>query len=88
YVNPFDPKVHELLGDWYQETSAPRKAVREFAVLLGLDPPDRAGAHYRLAEAYRAVADMTNARRQVLAALEIAPGYRPAQKLLLELSGK
>ena len=88
YIDPFDPKVHELLGDWYQETSAPRKAVREFAVLLGLDPPDRAGAHYRLAEAYHAIADMANARRQVLAALEIAPGYRPAQKLLLELSGK
>jgi hypothetical protein len=27
------------------------------------------------------------ARTQVLAALEIAPGYRPAQKLLLDLAG-
>ena len=88
YIIPLDPEVHERLGQWYLETAAPRKAVREYQVLLALDPADKAATHYRLAEAYHALADSLNARRQVLAALEIAPGYRPAQRLLLELSRK
>ena len=62
-------------------------AAREYRAVLALDPPDKAEAHYRLATAYQALSDPQNARRQVLAALEIAPGFRDAQRLLLELSG-
>jgi hypothetical protein len=31
---------------------------------------------------------LNEARDEVISALEAAPGYKPAQKLLLELSGK
>jgi hypothetical protein len=31
---------------------------------------------------------MDDAREEVISALEAAPGFKPAQKLLLELSGK
>ena len=57
-------------------------------VLLALGPADKAGAHYHLASAYQALSDSDNAKLEVLAALEIASGYRPAQRLLLELNGK
>ena len=29
-----------------------------------------------------------DAREEVISALEVAPGFKPAQKLLLELNGK
>ncbi|MBI3895920.1 MAG: tetratricopeptide repeat protein [Acidobacteria bacterium] len=86
YISVFDVEIHQWLGEWSLENSDPQDAIREFQVLLALDPPDKAEAHYRLATAYRAVSDGEKARQQVLAALEIAPGFRPAQKLLLELS--
>jgi lipopolysaccharide biosynthesis regulator YciM len=48
-------------------------------------PVDKAGAEFRLARAYLAAGHRDEAEESVLAALEIAPGYAPAQKLLLEL---
>ena len=46
---------------------------------------DKAGAEFELAQAYFAAGQKDKAQESVLAALETAPGYRPAQKLLLEL---
>jgi len=87
FISMYDLEIHRNLGEWYFEESKPRFAAREYRAVLALDPPDKAEAHYRLATAYQAMQDPQNARRQVLAALEIAPGYRDAQRLLLELSG-
>ena len=87
FVSMYDLEIHRRLGEWYFERSNPRLAAREYSAVLALDPPDKAEAHYRLATAYQAMKDPQNARRQVLAALEIAPGFRDAQRLLLELSG-
>ncbi|MBI2816443.1 MAG: tetratricopeptide repeat protein [Acidobacteria bacterium] len=87
YISIFDREMHDSLGAWYLEASDPRAAVREYQAALALNPPDKAGAHYNLANAYKALEDNRKARQEVLAALEIAPGFRPAQKLLLELSG-
>ncbi len=85
YVNPFRPEPHRLLGDLYLERDSMDLALREFQVLLDLEPPDMADAHYRLARALKGVGQSQTARRHVLLALEIAPSYREAQKLLLEL---
>jgi hypothetical protein len=49
------------------------------------NPVDKAGAEFSLAQAYYAANHKDKAEESVLAALEAAPGYRPAQKLLLEL---
>ena len=86
-ISIFDLWFHEELGNLYMERTRAKEAVREFQAVLTLKPPDLAGAHYNLASAYRSLADNGKARQQVLAALEVAPGYRPAQKLLLELTG-
>ena len=52
---------------------------------LALDPVDRSEALYRLARAQYDARDLAGARKSVLAALEIAPGFERAQALLLEI---
>ena len=86
YVAPFDYDQHGLLGDWLLELGRPQDALDEFSVALALNAPDKAGTHYRLAQAYIALEKPQDARKHLIAALEVAPGYRPAQKMLLELS--
>ena len=85
-VSMFDAEIHDRLGDWEMEEGNTKLAVREYRAVLALNPSDQAAAHYRLASAYWKLADGSSARREILAALEIAPGYRPAQQLLLELT--
>ena len=60
-------------------------AIREYTAVVALNPLDKAGAHFNLAQAYYASGQRDKAEESVLAALEAAPGYRPAQKLLLEI---
>ncbi|MBW3535387.1 MAG: tetratricopeptide repeat protein [Gemmatimonadetes bacterium] len=86
-IHPFDPQVHRRLAEAYAGLGDARGAVRERAAVLALDPVDRADAHYRLALAYVDAGDADAARRQVLRALEVAPGFREAQDLLLRLRG-
>ena len=86
YVAPLDAELHQRLGEFYLESRPGAEAIREFSVVLALKPVDQAQAHFNLARAYAAAGRRPEARREVLAALEIAPGFSPAQKLLLELS--
>ena len=74
-------------SDWSLGLGDYAAAARAFQGVLALNPPDKAEAHYKLATAYMNLSQKDKARTQVLAALEIAPGYRPAQKLLLDLAG-
>ena len=61
-------------------------AIREFRAVLALGPVDGAAAHTDLAESYLKGGRRAEARKQTLAALEIAPSYERAQNLLLSLS--
>ena len=61
-------------------------AVRSFRSVLGSNPPDLAQAHVELAEAHLAAGQYAEAKRQTLAALEIAPSFERAQDLLLRIS--
>jgi Flp pilus assembly protein TadD len=60
-------------------------AVRNFRVALAAGPVDRATAHTDLAEALLQAGNRAEAKRQALAALEVAPTYERAQELLLKL---
>ena len=60
-------------------------AIREYSAVIATNPLDKAGAEYNLAAAYMAAGQRDKAQETVLIALEAAPDYRPAQKLLLEL---
>ncbi len=88
YVDPLAPAGHAELGELLLATNRPADALREYQVLLALAPLDTAGANYGLARAARATGDAAAARRHLLQALETAPRFRPAQKLLLEMTGE
>jgi len=88
YCFPLDSGLHEKLGNLDLETAANADAVREFQVLVDLNPDDKAGSHYNLARAFKANGQTDKAREEAITALEAAPEYRPAQKLLLEVSGE
>ena len=53
--------------------------------MLALKPLDKASAEFDLAQAYFAAGEKDKAEESVLLALETAPGFRPAQKLLLQI---
>jgi hypothetical protein len=61
-------------------------AVREGQALVALKPVDTAESHYELAKALNAAHRLSEAKDQVVLALEAAPGFKPAQQLLLQLS--
>jgi tetratricopeptide (TPR) repeat protein len=86
YIRPMDIALHQKLGSILMTQKQFGGAVREFETLIALNAPDRAGAYYRLAEANLGQGNRTEARRNVLRALEIAPSYEPAQDLLLKIA--
>jgi tetratricopeptide (TPR) repeat protein len=81
-----DDKGHQKLGDLDMELGNTAGAIREYGAVLALKPVDQAGAHFQLAKAFQAAKRPAEAREEVFSALESAPSYKPAQKLLLELS--
>jgi cellulose synthase operon protein C len=86
YIYPVnDAELHRHLGDLLFEQKTYAQSAREYAAAVASHPVDRAGAEYLLAKAQLADGHKAEAEESVLAALEIAPGYGPAQKLLLEL---
>jgi tetratricopeptide (TPR) repeat protein len=87
YIYPVkDEALHRKLGDLLLAQKNYEPAIREYNAVVASNPVDKAGAEYNLAQAYFAAGQKDKAQDSVLAALEAAPGYRPAQKLLLELN--
>ena len=87
YIYPEDEGLHRHLGELYLAQNNNTGAIREFTAVLALKPLDKATAEFNLAQAYFAQGDKAKAEESVLAALEVAPGYRPAQKLLVQIEG-
>ena len=91
YIAPAgDEELHRHLGSLWLGQQNYAGAIREFNAVVAAHPLDAASAQFNLAQAYLAAGQRDKAQEHVLASLEAAPGYRPAQKLLLELqdSGK
>jgi tetratricopeptide (TPR) repeat protein len=88
FIYLMDRNAHQDLGAlWLDLNNAPG-AVREFRAVVSHKPDDPARAHYDLARALQMNKQTEQAKDELLAALETAPGYRQAQKLLLELSSE
>ncbi len=86
YIYPVkDEELHRHLGELLYAQKQFDGAIRECNAALASNPVDKAGAEFNVAQAYFAAGQKDKAQDSVLAALEVAPGYRPAQKLLLEL---
>ena len=88
FIYPEDEDMHRKLGGLWLAQGNAAGAVREYSAVLAMKPLDQASAHFDLARAYVAAGDKAKAEESVLASLEAAPGFKPAQKLLLEIEGK
>ena len=86
YIYPMDNDQHQKLGALWMDAGNLGGAIREFRAVVAHNPIDPARSHYDLARAYQLNHEPEQAKDELLAALETAPGYRPAQKLLLELT--
>jgi tetratricopeptide (TPR) repeat protein len=85
-VDPYDAEAHAVLGRLAMQRDDAETAVREFKAVIALKPVDQASAHTDLAEGYLKSGRRAEARKQTLAALEIAPSYQRAQELLLRIA--
>ncbi len=83
-INPLLPQVqraHATVSEQLKDTSETLTALE---ALLLMEPDDPAELHFRLAKLLHQQAD-PRAKSHVLQALEAAPRYRDAQKLLLKI---
>ena len=86
-VDPFDAAASTGLGRLALSANQSAEAIRLFRAALAAGAVDRAGAHADLAEALLQAGQKDEAKKEALAALEIAPTYTRAQDLLLKLLG-
>ncbi len=85
-VNPLLPQPYRYLAQAREANGRPDAAINAYQVMLQLDPPDPADTHFNLARLLHDKQDKA-ARRHVLQALEEAPRFRDAHKLLLKIVG-
>lgn len=84
-VDLYDPGPHATFGRLALARHDLVIATREFEAALAAGPVDRAAAHCDLGETYLAAGRPADAKRQAMAALEIAPTFERAQTLLLKI---
>jgi tetratricopeptide (TPR) repeat protein len=85
-INPLLALPNRALAESGVALGRNEQAISSYRKLLLLDPPDPAEVHYQVARLLHARGGSeAEARRHVLQALEDAPRYRAAQRLLLEI---
>jgi tetratricopeptide (TPR) repeat protein len=84
-LDPFDAEAHTGLGRLALKRSDAAVAAREFRAALLTGPADKAAAHCDLGESYLLAGRTADAKKEALAALEIAPTFDRAQELLLKV---
>jgi tetratricopeptide (TPR) repeat protein len=85
-VNPLVAAPHRYLAKAAEQLNRRDEAIRANKALLTFDTTDIAETHFRLAKLLRDETKTDAARRHALMALEEAPRYLAAHKLLLELT--
>ena len=83
-VDPYRSDVHQLKARYAQSIGNSQLAVTEFEVLFKLEINDPAEAQTNLAEAYLSNGQPLEAKQNILRALESAPSYQRAQRILLQ----
>src|SRR5260221_12519771 len=85
YIFPVDEELHRHLGDlWFAQNNF-KGAIREYGVVVAMQPLDKASAQYNLARAYFAAGQKKMGWEHLLAAPEAAPPSWPPDKLALQL---
>jgi tetratricopeptide (TPR) repeat protein len=86
-LDPFDAAAHTAWGRIALKTRDFVTATREFRAALQTGAADKAAAHCDLGESYLLAGRKAEAKKEALAALEIAPSFERAQELLLNAVG-
>jgi tetratricopeptide (TPR) repeat protein len=84
-VDPLTPLPHRYLARAAEKLDLPAEAIAAYRALLQFETSDPVGAHFQLATLLFAEGQTDKARREVLMALEDAPRFLDAHRLLLEL---
>ena len=88
WIAPNDAALHLRLAATAERLGEFPRAVRERRATLALAPSDPLEARYQLASILARAGQTTEARREILQVLEVAPGFEKAQALLLKLRGR
>ncbi len=83
-VDPYDIDVRLRLAELYKEQEEYTSEIEERRAILALEPIDRSDAQYQLALSLYQDGKKYDAKMEVLKALDLAPGFRDAQRLLLK----
>ena len=83
-INPLLPQTQNARAAAAERLQDRPEAIAALKALLMMEPDDPAELHFRLATLLHAAGD-PRAKIHVLQALEVAPRYREAQKLLLKI---
>jgi len=83
-VDPYRADVHQLKASYAETIGDSALAVTEYEVLLKLEINDPAEAQTNLAQAYLNNGQALQAKENILRALETAPSYQRAQRILLQ----
>ena len=83
-VNPLLPQAQKARAAASERLEDSEDAIKALEAWLLLEPDDPADGHFRLAKLLYAKKDL-RAKTHVLVALDFAPRYREAQKLLLKI---
>ena len=83
-IEPYDLNTHTQLAELHEKQKSYSSETEERLVILALEPLDRAKAYYHLALSLYNNGQMSDAKMEVLRSLELSPGYRDAQRLLLK----
>ena len=86
-LDPFDAAAHTGAGRLALKRRDHVVAMREFKAAIVTGAADKAAAHCDLGESYLLAGMRADAKKEALAALEIAPGFERAQELLLNAVG-
>ena len=86
-LDPFDASAHTGWGRLALKKRDTAVATREFRAALLTGATDKAAAHCDLGESYLLAGLRAEAKKEALAALEIAPSFERAQELLLNAVG-
>ncbi len=84
-VQPMRSDVQQWRANAARHLDLPQEELAACRALLALDPVDPAQLHFRVAQLWHRMGNTTQAKRHVLQALEEAPRYAAAQRLLWEL---
>ena len=85
-INPLIAAPHRALATASEALGHDAQALDAYRGLAILDDIDAAETHYRLARLLAKLGKDTEARREVLKSLDVAPRFLDAHKLLLELA--